>query len=195
VLFAVTTGKPRSGAQKRAFYARLVGLLEADPGIRKEDVFIVVSNTPAENWSFSDGEMWQPAARPNALPAELTVTRIGSDIRRMPAEVASAPFWAEMLLESAVDGENNAMRATMDPGTRTNWHTHPRGQFLYVLSGVGVVQREGGAPIEVRAGDSVWFAPGEKHWHGASEASAFAYLSVQTAEGGRMVDWLEPVAS
>ncbi len=55
---------------------------------------------------------------------------------------------------------------TFEPGARTAWHTHPLGQTLIVTSGLGWVQREGGPKEEIRPGDIVWFAPGEKHWHG-----------------------------
>ena len=127
-------------------------------------------------------------------PRQMTIRRAGIAIRRGPEEVASAPFWVEMLLESNVEGENTAMRATLDPGVVTHWHTHPRGQFLYVLSGVGQAQRDGGPVEELRAGDGVWFAPGEKHWHGASPSSPFSYLSIQAVADGAAVHWLEPIA-
>ena len=57
---------------------------------------------------------------------------------------------------------------TFEPGARTAWHTHPLGQTLIVMTGLGLVQREGGPIEEIRPGDVVWFPPGEKHWHGAS---------------------------
>src|ERR1700710_196558 len=57
---------------------------------------------------------------------------------------------------------------TFEPGARTAWHTHPLGQTLIVTAGFGRVQREGGPTEEIKQGDVVWFAPGEKHWHGAS---------------------------
>jgi quercetin dioxygenase-like cupin family protein len=66
------------------------------------------------------------------------------------------------------------------------------GNCSFVLSGKGLAQRDGGAVEELRAGDAVWLAAGEKHWHGAGHDSPFSYLSVQ-AEAGRFVDWLEPV--
>ena len=56
---------------------------------------------------------------------------------------------------------------TFEPGARTAWHTHPLGQTLIVTAGCGRVQREGGPVEEIRPGDVVWIAPGEKHWHGA----------------------------
>lgn len=127
-------------------------------------------------------------------PAQMTIRRAGAAIARSPDGVSSDPFWVETLLESGQEGEINAIRATFDPGVVTHWHTHPRGQALFVLFGVGRVQRRGGPVEDVRAGDFVWFAPGEPHWHGASPTSAFAYVSLQAVEKGAMVNWLEPVA-
>lgn len=57
---------------------------------------------------------------------------------------------------------------TFEPGARTAWHTHPLGQTLIVVSGLGWAQKDGGPVEEIRPGDVVWFEPGEKHWHGAS---------------------------
>ena len=128
-------------------------------------------------------------------PHEMTIRRAGAAIGRAPEGISNAPFWAEMLLESRRDGENTAMRATFDPGGRTHWHTHPRGQLLYALSGVGLVQRDGGPMEEIRPGDCVWFAPGEKHWHGAHAGSVFSYFSIQAVEDGTHVLWLEPVGA
>jgi quercetin dioxygenase-like cupin family protein len=65
------------------------------------------------------------------------------------------------------------MRTMLDPVVISNWHTHPRGQILYVLSGVGHTQREGGQSEEIRTRDCVWFAPNERHWHGASATAYF----------------------
>ena len=128
-----------------------------------------------------------------ACPGRMSVRRVGASISRSPEGIASAPFWAEMLLESSRDGENTAMRATLDPGVITHWHSHPRGQLLYVLSGVGLAQCEGGAVEELRGGDCVWFAPGERHWHGAGQDSTFSYVSVQAVRDGTAVQWMEPV--
>ncbi|AZV20892.1 cupin domain-containing protein [Mesorhizobium sp. M7A.F.Ce.TU.012.03.2.1] len=83
---------------------------------------------------------------------------------------------------------------TFEPGARTAWHTHPLGQTLIVLSGAGLVQREGG-PIEpILPGDIVWFAPGEKHWHGAAPTTAMSHIAVAEALDGKVVDWLEHVS-
>ena len=87
-----------------------------------------------------------------------------------------------------------AALVTFEPGARTNWHTHPLGQRLVVTAGCGWVQREGGPVETIRPGDVVWFAPGERHWHGATARTAMSHIAVQEAQDGRAVDWQEPVA-
>ena len=82
---------------------------------------------------------------------------------------------------------------TFEPGARTAWHTHPAGQTLIVTSGLGWVQREGGPIEEIRPGDVVWFAPGEKHWHGASPEKAMSHIAIQEELNGKVVDWMEKV--
>jgi quercetin dioxygenase-like cupin family protein len=83
---------------------------------------------------------------------------------------------------------------TFEPGARTAWHTHPLGQTLIVTSGCGRAQRWGGAIEEIRPGDVIWFAPGEKHWHGAAPTTAMTHFAIQEFQDGRTVDWLEKVS-
>jgi quercetin dioxygenase-like cupin family protein len=82
---------------------------------------------------------------------------------------------------------------TFEPGARTAWHTHPLGQTLVVTAGLGRAQREGGPIEEIRPGDILWFAPGEKHWHGASPSTAMTHIAIQEKLDGKVVDWLEHV--
>jgi len=82
---------------------------------------------------------------------------------------------------------------TFEPGARTAWHTHPLGQTLVVTTGFGRVQRWAGSIEEIRPGDVVWFAPGEKHWHGASPTTALSHIAIQEQRDGSVVDWLEQV--
>ena len=82
---------------------------------------------------------------------------------------------------------------TFEPGARTAWHTHPLGQILIVTAGAGRVQRKGGTVEQIHPGDVVWFAPGEKHWHGASPTTAMTHIAVQEALNGKPVDWMEKV--
>lgn len=87
-----------------------------------------------------------------------------------------------------------AVIVTFDPAARTAWHTHPLGQTLHVLSGHGLVQSWGGPIREIHPGDTVWFVPGEKHWHGAAPEEAMTHLAMQEAEDGSVVAWLEQVS-
>lgn len=83
---------------------------------------------------------------------------------------------------------------TFEPGARTAWHTHPLGQTLIVTAGCGWAQREGGPVEEIRPGDVVWFAPGEKHWHGATPANAMTHMALQERLDGKAVEWMEKVS-
>ena len=83
---------------------------------------------------------------------------------------------------------------TFEPGARTAWHTHPLGQTLVVMSGLGWAQRDGGPIEEIRPGDVVWFAPGEKHWHGATPTAAMTHIAIQEALDGKVVEWMEKVS-
>jgi quercetin dioxygenase-like cupin family protein len=83
---------------------------------------------------------------------------------------------------------------TFEPGARSAWHTHPKGQRLVVMSGVGLTQ-EWGKPVQViRPGDVVWCPPGVKHWHGAAPTTAMTHLAVTGAVDGSNVNWMEKVS-
>lgn len=76
------------------------------------------------------------------------------------------------------------------PGARTAWHVHPRGQTLWITEGVGRCQRRGGPVEELRAGDRVFFEPGEDHWHGAAPDRFMAHVAVAVADDiGSVVTW------
>ena len=76
------------------------------------------------------------------------------------------------------------------PGARTAWHTHPFGQTLYVTEGVGLCQRSGGSIEVIRAGDRVFFEPGEDHWHGATPKHSMTHVAIQLADDtGSPVTW------
>lgn len=83
---------------------------------------------------------------------------------------------------------------TFEPGARTAWHTHPLGQTLIVTAGVGLAQKAGQAVETIRPGDVIWFAPGEKHWHGASPDCAMTHIALQEELDGSSADWLEHVS-
>lgn len=125
----------------------------------------------------------------------MRITRAGET----PSAKASADwFTGTVRIDAPFSTEAPARLAgatvTFEPGARTNWHTHPLGQTLIVLSGLGRCQREGGPVEEIRPGDIVWFAPGEKHWHGAGMTTAMTHLALHESENGVTVTWMEPVS-
>lgn len=83
---------------------------------------------------------------------------------------------------------------TFEPGARTAWHSHPLGQTLIVTAGCGKVQRWNNPVEEVHPGDVIQFAPGEKHWHGASPTTAMTHIAIQEYLGGKAADWMEKVS-
>ena len=99
-----------------------------------------------------------------------------------------------LFLKAADPARATGASVTFEPGARTAWHTHPLGQTLIVTAGCGRVQREGGPIEEIRAGDVVWFPPGEKHWHGAGPNTAMTHIAIQETLDGKNVDWLEHVS-
>jgi quercetin dioxygenase-like cupin family protein len=113
--------------------------------------------------------------------------------RRVPAEYFTGTVWQDPIIEAASPARVRVVRVSFEPGARTAWHTHPLGQTLIVVSGCGRAQSLGGPMREICAGDTVWFAPGEKHWHGAAPNVAMVHFAVQEALEGKHVDWLEKV--
>jgi len=114
--------------------------------------------------------------------------------RRAPAEYFTGTVLQDPIITAAAPARLVCNRVSFEPGARTAWHTHPLGQTLIVTSGLGWVQRDGGPVEEIRPGDVVWFAPNEKHWHGATPASAMTHIAVQERLDGKAVDWMEHVS-
>lgn len=84
----------------------------------------------------------------------------------------------------------SASRVHFTPGARTAWHTHPNGQTIYVLEGIGSAQRRGGSIEVIRPGDRVFFEPGEEHWHGAAPTRFMTHLAIlQTDTDGNAATW------
>ncbi len=121
------------------------------------------------------------------------VKRDGMQTRRGPTEWFTGEVWMDAS-PAGPSPDANVFRVFFGPGARTNWHTHPEGQVLFIVTGTCRVAREGAPPEEVEAGGVVYFAPGEKHWHGAGPDSYMVHTAVSPAAdstGG--TDWLEPV--
>ena len=114
--------------------------------------------------------------------------------RKGPAEYFTGTVRVDPLFEAADPARVVGASVTFEPGARTAWHTHPLGQTLFVTAGSGRAQHWGGPIEEIRPGDVVWFAPGEKHWHGASATTAMTHIAIQERLDGKAVDWLEKVS-
>jgi quercetin dioxygenase-like cupin family protein len=105
----------------------------------------------------------------------------------------SGTVWQDPIITAAAPARLVSARVAFEPGARTAWHTHPLGQTLYVVFGVGRAQTKGGPIREIRAGDTVWIPPGEKHWHGASPQNAMVHIAMQESLEGSHVTWMEKV--
>ena len=125
----------------------------------------------------------------------MDIHRIGSrPSGKGPSDWFTGTVRIDPLFSAPEPARVNGASVTFEPGARTAWHTHPLGQTLIVTAGLGRVQREGGPIEEIRPGDVVWIPPGEKHWHGASPATAMTHIAIQESLGGKVVDWLEQVS-
>lgn len=125
----------------------------------------------------------------------MEITRIGSQ----PSSKGSDEYFSGSVRIDSLFQPNEYRRAaaasvTFEPGARTAWHTHPLGQTLIVVSGIGWAQKEGGPVEEIRPGDIIWFAPNERHWHGASPTIGMTHIAIQEQLDGRLVEWMEKVS-
>jgi len=126
---------------------------------------------------------------------DLEIKRAGSQPSKPgPSDWFSGSVRIDPLFQTPDPARVGGASVTFEPGARTAWHTHPLGQTLIIVSGVGWVQREGGPVEEMRPGDVVWLPPGLKHWHGATPTNAMTHLAIQESLDGKAVEWLEKVS-
>jgi len=124
----------------------------------------------------------------------MDITRSGSQpSAKGPAEWFTGSVRIDSPFQRSSPARVGGAIVTFEPAARTAWHTHPLGQTLIVTAGGGRVQRDGGPVEEIRPGDVVWVAPGEKHWHGASPTTAMTHIAIAEALDGKAVDWMEHV--
>jgi quercetin dioxygenase-like cupin family protein len=125
----------------------------------------------------------------------MQLTRNGPETTPGPADWFSGSVYLDPVATPAGPSRLAASSVHFTPGARTAWHTHPNGQTIYVTEGVGRCQRRGG-PVEViRAGDRVFFEPGEEHWHGAAPDRFMTHVAMQQVdEAGTAVAWGEHVS-
>jgi quercetin dioxygenase-like cupin family protein len=111
-----------------------------------------------------------------------------------PADWFTGTVRIDAPFQTSAPARASGATVTFEPGARTAWHMHPLGQTLIVSFGCGRVQREGGPIEEIRAGDVVWFPPGEKHWHGAAPNTAMSHIAIAEVLEGKVVEWMEKVS-
>jgi len=135
-----------------------------------------------------------------AFGARVFGMKILSNVERESKKISGDWFtgdaWMDVVVNPTAPSRAQAVYVSFSPGARTNWHTHPVGQTLHVVSGVGWVQLEGEAARRIAAGDVVVIAPGENHWHGADATHTMVHLAMQEAdETGKNVVWGTPVTA
>jgi quercetin dioxygenase-like cupin family protein len=129
------------------------------------------------------------------MEEQMRITRAGSQpSAKGPADYFTGTVRIDTPFNGSAPARVGGAVVTFEPEARTAWHTHPLGQTLIVTSGRGWAQREGGPIEDLRPGDVVWFAPGEKHWHGATRTTAMTHIAIAESLDGKVVDWMEKVS-
>ena len=124
----------------------------------------------------------------------MEITKIGSQASaKGPTDWFTGSVRIDSRFQRPAPARIGGATVTFEPGARTAWHAHPLGQTLIVTAGCGRVQRDGGPIQEIRAGDIVWFEPGERHWHGASPTTAMTHIAIAEMLDGKAVEWMEHV--
>jgi quercetin dioxygenase-like cupin family protein len=144
----------------------------------------------------ADAPAAAPADAASSAPSgdSLTITRGGArPVQQGPAEWFTGTVRIEPLFAATDSSRAAASSVSFEPGERTAWHRHPRGQVLIVTAGAGRVQRRGGPVEEFQAGDVIWTPPGVEHWHGASPTTTMTHIAIYEHVNGNVVTWLEHV--
>ena len=125
----------------------------------------------------------------------MDITRSGSAPSTTgPEEYFTGTVRIDPMFQAEAPGRAVGAHVTFEPGARTAWHHHPKGQTLYVTDGIGLVARRGGEVQEIRPGDVVYIEPGEEHWHSATAERFMSHLAIQEADdNGDVVTWLDHV--
>ena len=129
-----------------------------------------------------------------AASADIKVTRANATAAKGPAEYFTGEVQVSGHYQGDAPARISGATVSFSAGARTAWHTHPLGQTLYIVSGRGWVQKEGGATEVVGPGDVVWIPPMVKHWHGAATDEPMVHFAVAEALNGSVVTWMEKVS-
>jgi quercetin dioxygenase-like cupin family protein len=124
---------------------------------------------------------------------QITHLTLTSETLHGPADWFTGEVYIDGVAAAQGDSRLGAGVVHFSPGARTHWHTHPHGQTIYVLEGIGRCQCEGSPVEEIRPGDSVFFEPGENHWHGAAPGRFMTHIAMQVADAHGPARWGRPV--
>ena len=125
----------------------------------------------------------------------IRITRNGTQPPQpAPADHFTGSARVDSSFQASAPARISGARVLFEPGSRTAWHAHPLGQTLIVTAGCGLVQLWGSPVEEIRPGDVVWIAPGEKHWHGATATTAMSHIAIVEQLDGKSADWMEKVS-
>lgn len=114
--------------------------------------------------------------------------------KKASSEWFTGDVWQDTIIEAPEPARLRALRVTFTPGSRTAWHTHPLGQTLHVIEGVGLIGVRTGEVNVIKPGDTVWIPPNEEHWHGATASNVMVHLALQESLEGKTANWLEHVS-
>jgi len=124
----------------------------------------------------------------------MQITRDTSETGAGPSDWFTGAVYIDAVASPSEGSRVQAASVHFTPGARTAWHTHPNGQTIYVTEGAGRCQSRGGAVETIRAGDRVFFAPGEEHWHGATPDRFMTHIAIQeVGDDGNPAAWGEHV--
>ena len=124
----------------------------------------------------------------------MRITPSGGQTAQGPADWFTGTVYVDSIRNPDEQSAIGCAHVRFAPGARTAWHSHPKGQTLYVTDGLGYVSYRGGEVVEIRPGDVVFIEPGEEHWHGATADRFMAHVAMQEADAdGQVVTWLAHV--
>jgi quercetin dioxygenase-like cupin family protein len=136
----------------------------------------------------------RPSSRPDPEDMTMKFTQSSGQTETGPESSFTGAVYVDRLRNPDDQSGVACAHVRFTPGARTAWHTHPKGQTLYVTDGIGYVASRGGDLHEIRPGDVVYIEPGEEHWHGATRDRFMAHVAIQEADDqGEAVTWLDHV--
>src|SRR5947209_10798389 len=114
---------------------------------------------------------------------------------RGPSDWFTGSVFIDTVAAPSATSQIGAASVHFTPRARTAWHTHPKGQTIWVTEGVGLCQCRGRSIEVIRPGDRVFFEPGEDHWHGAAPTRFMTHLAMLEVDvEGHPATWKEHVS-